>query len=603
MVRVKGINFFKAFIMMLPKFAKVSPALLAAFGIVCCLHGIARAFLVPATQFFLERAMDFSVSKTDFKGVAAGLALLAAAHVCRQLVHGVHHMILITYWRRAEGAFSLELHDKLGRLSPVDFEDTGKLDDINKAVLGKDEAVWFTGSVFTVFAFYVPYFVFMAAYLVNVKPVLVFLLAIVFAPTFLAHIFRTRVFSRAEDEAAPVRRQFDYYEQCLTGREYFKETRILGAFSFFRKQYADALSILNGLVFKASVKSGAAETFMKLLSLCGYIGILLILFDLLMGGEISVGAFAAIFASMEMVFSLMRELIYDVIGTSAQNLSRVQNYLRLLQMPERDGSDTAPPYCAGIELRNVSFSYPGAGQKAVDGVTLSVKNGETIALVGENGSGKTTLIRLLTGLYLPDEGEVLYGAVNTKTVSAPALYDNISAVFQKYRRYQMTLRENVCLSDTEAEAGGERLDNACAQAGVDSYGEKFENGYDTMLSREFDGVDLSGGEWQRVAIARGLFRARGSMPETCIGRWLIALDEPTAAIDPIEETRIYGRFAEISREKTAVIVTHRLGSVRFADRVLVMKCGRLAEQGTHEGLLAKDGEYARLYRAQEKWYQ
>ena len=637
-------NIVKAFLIIAPDFVHVSPALFAAFCAVCVAHAVARVLLIPATQIFLDRALDFSTHKTGLQEVVAGLALLTSAHVFRQLLHGVHHVIMITYWRRAEGALALDMHKKLGKLSPVCFEDARALDSINKAAQGKDHAVWFTGSTFTIFSFHLPYFTCLSIYLMNVKPLLILLLAIVFAPTAISHAIRARYFAKAEDEAAPVRREFDYYELCIAGREYFKETRILGAFSFFRKLYSDALSLMNKLSYRASVKSGVVELATKLTSLCGYVGVLLLLLDLLLKGEIGAGAFAAILSSIYMVFSLMEELVFDNLGVSAQNLGKVQNYLSFMQMPERDA--VAPPADAAdssgsehsatelpgadIVLRNASFSYPGSEYKAVNGVSLTIKAGETVAIVGENGSGKTTLVRLLTGLYPPDEGDVLFGAANTKTAPSSSLFKNISAVFQKYQRYQMSLRENIGIGDVNSVADGSALDAAAVQAGLsvgvytapgadaqslpaaaqpelDADAQSlpaatqselvadapvFSSGYDTMLSREFDGTDLSGGQWQRVAIARGFFRAHK----------IIVLDEPTAAIDPIEEAKIYRRFAHISKNKTAIIVTHRLGSAKLADRILVMKSGRLVEQGTHADLADAGGEYARLYKSQEQWY-
>jgi len=590
---VKKINFFRAFIMMVSRFARVSPVLFVVFIIVLFAHGIARAALVPATQIFLERAADFTVQKVMLSDVIVGLIILGLAHVCRQIIHGVHHIIMMMYLRRAEGVLSLEIHKKLSRISPIDFEDTQTLDDMNKAIQGKDEAVFFTESIVTMLCFHVPYFTFMAIYLMNIKPILIILLVLVFVPTFLTHILRTKVFAKAEDKAAPIRREFDYYELCLTGREYFKETRVLGAFSYFKKLYTESMSLLNKLIFRASTKASIIELCVKLFSLFGYIGILFLLFDLLMKGEISVGAFAAIFTSLEMVFSLMRELVIDNLGESAKNLSRVQNYLRFLQIPEREGVEMELPTDSNIDLRGVSFSYPNAGQKAVDNVTVTIQHGETVVIVGENGSGKTTLVRMITGMYLPEEGEILYGEVNTKTVSASSLFKNISAVFQKFQRYQMTLRENVGISNADDVVSDTALDTISIQAGIDKNDGSLINGYDTMLSREFDGVDLSGGQWQRVAIARSFFRTHQ----------FIVLDEPTAAIDPIEETKIYNRFAEISKDKTAIIVTHRLGSVKLADRILVMKQGKLVEQGIHTDLMAINGEYARLYKSQEQWYK
>ena len=173
------------------------------------------------------------------------------------------------------------------------------------------------------------------------------------------------------------------------------------------------------------------------------------------------------------------------------------------------------------------------------------------------------------------------------------LFKRFSAVFQKYQRYQMSLRDDIGISQINKLTDEKSLDKVCVQAGINIADSSFPLGYETMLSREFNGVDLSGGQWQRVAIARGYFRTHQ----------VIVLDEPTAAIDPIEETKIYNRFAEVSKGKTAIIVTHRLGSVKLAGKILVMKKGKLIEQGTHDELIAIGGEYSRLYKSQEQWYK
>lgn len=182
--------------------------------------------------------------------------------------------------------------------------------------------------------------------------------------------------------------------------------------------------------------------------------------------------------------------------------------------------------------------------------------------------------------------------MNMRDVSPSAIYRGISGVFQSYRRYKLTLAEYIGVSDVSKPADPTHLASSAGKADLDIDGGSFPDGYDTMLSREFDGVDLSGGQWQRVAIARGFYRAHD----------MIVLDEPTAAIDPIEESRIYAKFAEISRGKTAIIVTHRLGSTKIADRIVVLGAGKIVELGSHEELMRQGGTYAEMFTAQARWY-
>ena len=306
----------------------------------------------------------------------------------------------------------------------------------------------------------------------------------------------------------------------------------------------------------------------------------------------NVGAFVAVYTSVGRMFSMMQWSV-EGLRYVFQDAGEARNFISFMEMPERDGDADSVPADGSIRLEHVSFRYPNGEQNAIEDLSLEIRDGETVAVVGENGSGKTTLVRLLLGLYLPTGGRVLRGGVDTKVTPIGNLRRGTSAVFQKFQKYPLTLRENITAGDIQRKVSDAELDAVGEQAGFDAKDDCYPQGYDTMLSREFNGVELSGGQWQRVAIGRGLFRQYR----------LVALDEPTAAIDPLEETRIYNRFAEISRGKTAIIVTHRLGSVRMADRIIVMKDGRLAEQGTHEELMAASGEYAGIYQSQRQWYE
>jgi ATP-binding cassette subfamily B protein len=242
-----------------------------------------------------------------------------------------------------------------------------------------------------------------------------------------------------------------------------------------------------------------------------------------------------------------------------------------------------------LSLRDVSFSYPGRDHTAVDGLNLNIRRGESIALVGENGAGKTTLIKLLCGLYLPAAGVISVDGTDLTPVTLDPWRRRLAVVFQDYCRYPLSLRDNVVVGRRHDD---EFVERAAHAAGVDGLLETLGHSWASELSKSFDdGTDLSGGQWQRVVVARAL-------AAVFAGADVVVLDEPTAALDVRSELRVFDRILEATRDRTVILASHRLWSVRHADRILVLADGRIVEEGSHDQLLADKGRYHAMFTAQ-----
>ena len=276
------------------------------------------------------------------------------------------------------------------------------------------------------------------------------------------------------------------------------------------------------------------------------------------------------------------------------DLSSVQEYLHLPE-PFRFAGGQPIPQCDAYELRldHVTFRYPGTDRVILRDINLTIRPGEKIAVVGLNGAGKTTLVKLLCGFYDPDEGRVLLNGTDIRDFNRPDYYRMFSTVFQESSILDITVAETVAQDVEHIDMG--RVKDCIAKAGLTEKIESLPQGYDTHIGKNvyLDGVEFSGGQTQRLMLARALYKN---------GAFLV-LDEPTAALDPIAENDIYQKYNEMTAGKSSVFISHRLASTRFCDRILFVKDGIIAEQGTHEELLAQGGSYAKLFDIQARYYQ
>jgi ATP-binding cassette subfamily B protein len=571
---------------------RASPVFFILFALVAILHGVSWAITVVVTQRFFDAVQQVIKNNESIKIAIYALVWLAIVVIGSEIVNGLHSFVYTPFNQISIGYLMQKIHLKIADIDPIEYENPEVLDNINKANEGIQNIFGMAFTCIMIFTFFLPYIIFMEIYLFSLKPILSISIILFALPVIISQLLRVGIFSKLEDEVAPIRREVDYYEQCICGREYFKETRILGAFNFFNGLYEATLLCYKQKLWKTEKRAFLMDLSTKIITLLGYLGVLSLLINALISKEISVGKFAALFASLGQLLNMIQGVISSS-GDMGKNLVSITNFFDFLNMPQRQGKDTNVNFKGGISLDNVTFHYPKAQQNALKNVSINIAGGETVAIVGENGAGKTTFVRLLTGIYLPTEGTVKFGGVDTKTVAPEALFTGISGVFQKYQHYEMTLRDNIRISHIEEKFDNDKLGVVIKKADINMETETFPEGLNTMLSRDFDGVDLSGGQWQRIAIARGYFRHHE----------IIVLDEPTAAIDPIEESKIYSKFSDLSKGKTSILVTHRLGAARIADRIIVMDKGQIVEIGSHEELIQKKGKYFNMFTAQAQWYE
>ena len=401
-------------------------------------------------------------------------------------------------------------------------------------------------------------------------------------------------------EQTPQRRERDALEGILTDRGAGKEIRLYQAQDLWITRWRqlwtaliDEQQVIERRKFFAHL---GIDTARGLLYACSLILLLLEIFR----GGLTVGTYIAAAAALVHLDGIWNEVVshFQWIGNEMRRLSgdlypfldrtAAESKTSHTESHENFFQTTQEP--SHLRIENVSFFYPNTQVPVLNHINVTLKKGESVALVGPNGAGKTTLARVLLGLYRPQAGIIYVEDVPLNEENCQEWLTHCSAVFQDFTSYHLTARENIIFGDLEHP---DRMETASVAGGAASVIDGLSAGYETILGPTFGGRDLSGGEWQRLATARSFMRE---------SPWLVVLDEPTAALDPLAEQAVYERFIERSKGRTSVLISHRLSSVRSCDRILVIDNGTIVEDGDHETLLANDGLYAQFFRAQAQWY-
>ncbi len=441
-------------------------------------------------------------------------------------------------------------------------------------------------------------FVFTAVVLVRISP----LIALIMIGGNLFGIFKTWLESRlnyyAVVENMKDRRYAGSYGGALFDRHTIKEVKIYGLADYLTGKWYRYTSRVNR-------KTVGYNLLFVLLDLATYftanlftVTALILTAKMILEGSLSVGAFVLVYSSSGSLIDTSGSLFGALrdLKLASYYASKYREFLSLPDVePNRTVLEKLQKYETPLEIRfkNVSFTYEGSKEKALDGVNLTIHEGEKIAIVGENGCGKSTLVALLNRLYAPDEGEIEISGLPQET-QLPRLRREVTTVFQDFGRYETSFRENIEMGERKPTRDDGHLWDCARKAGIDTRILQSPRGLDTPIGRfASGGINLSGGEWQKLAVARGLARSSTK---------LLVLDEPNASLDPISEADLYKRVFDAMAGQSLVLITHRLGAVKYVNRIVVMDHGRIIEDGSHEDLMKAGGKYTEMYRAQEKWY-
>jgi ATP-binding cassette subfamily B protein len=574
---------------------EAAPRLVILMAVLQVVSAAATAVTLLVVRDVVSKVLAAEQTHRGFGAVAPELAVLALILGLTGLAFSVQNSVRMLLSEQVEWVAFEKVLDVSCAVELEAFDSSDFHDLLQRAQSAGGRPLMLTQSLLTI-AGSVTGLIGLLTVLFVLNPLLVPALLVGVVPLIVVASLFSREFHEFNVRFTHDQRRRLYVRSLLTEREMAQEVRAFGLIDHFRglnrSLFEDRLGHLRGLVRRSTGRSlaGSAGSAVSVGVTVG------ILFWFILSGRMSFGSGAAAALAIVQLGGMLTGVAFNVgqLYESSLFLSDYQAFRDLLpRIQQAMPTGSAPRRFDAIAVEDVTFTYPDATRPALQGVSLEIRRGEVVALVGENGSGKTTLAKLLCQLYRPQAGAVRWDRVDLAGVDSADLRHSIAVVFQDFPRYLFSASTNISLGRVEALEDEARIERAARQAGAHDFVDQLPDRYQTMLGKMFEGgVDLSVGQWQRMALARAFFR---DAP-------LIILDEPTAALDARAEHNLFESIRGLFEGRTVLLISHRFSSVRSADRIFVLKDGRLIEQGAHAQLMRAGGHYAELVTLQASAY-
>ena len=566
---------------------RIVPRTLVLQIICMMLQSLMAAITIWLTSVFLNL-----VYQKDFKSSLICFCMILAVFVLSEVANSIFYSCMVRIDFQTGQQLQIELGEKGTRLSMICYENT-ETNNMLKRAKNCIEQERFSDLSLSVFNILAEFLKVNGTLLVlaGFHPVLVGISLLSVFPYLIVRLVRGKEFYELKRYQAAGERRRNYLYHLFGDKQAVKELRIFEIEDYIEQKMYAARDNMKQEVWNFKKRDMRSLLICEIFCKSGYLLSIFSTILLLLHQVLDVGMMAAALAAFTS-FQTAAKYFLVSLGRIPECAAFVKDYYDFMDMEEAErGTEKLCSDFDSIKVKQLSFSYPGRKTPAVSNLSFTIKRNEVVAIVGNNGSGKTTLVKLLTGLYQAQKGQIYYGRQNLRSLDPEEFYKQISFVSQDFIKYELTVRENIGIGDWKQMENTGKIYMLLHQVGLETF--ISQASVNQLLGNEFGGRELSVGQWQKLAIARGMMKDSS----------VIFLDEPTAALDPLMETKVLKMFLKIAREKTAIIVSHRIGICKEVDKIIVMKEGKIAEIGNHEKLLAEKGEYYRLYTMQQKWYE